>query len=93
MPKNLIKNFVCAFTSFLHEGSEEERLAGVLRLKDGGAVLGRLRQHLMSLQKSKRYNTEMLENILSVGEYRALFQLFLGEKAEDWVGGGRMRNK
>lgn len=61
MPKNLIKNFICAFTSFLNEAKEETTFLEILKLnKEGVVVINRLRQQLATLHKSKRYNTEML---------------------------------
>lgn len=66
VPKNLIKNFVCAFSNFTHDPAHEASCLEVMSLsKDHIHHLDKIRAHLKSLLRAKRFNTTMLEHLLS----------------------------
>lgn len=60
---------------------------------DSHRVVEKVRAHLKGLLKAKKFNTQMLEHLLSMGEYRRLFRLFLERAAGEWIEKGRMGEK
>lgn len=60
---------------------------------DAHRILEKVRAHLKGLLKAKKFNTQMLEHLLSLPEYRRLFRLFLQKSATDWIQRGRMGDK
>ena len=60
---------------------------------DPERILDKVRAHLKGLLKAKKFNTQMLEHLLSMQEYRRLFRLFLSKAAVEWIERGRMGEK
>ncbi len=90
--KNLVKNFLNSFISFVQNPEEEQLIRDLLGF-DEKDQLNDFRASLRNFFKGKRFNRALLKEFIFEDNFRSLFQFFLQNRAPEWIEGGRMRDK
>lgn len=90
--KNLIKNFLNSFLSFVSNPEEEELILDVMGF-DNSTQLSDMRSQLKFFFKGKKFNRVLLKEFVFEDIYRPLFLFFLKNRAPAWIESGRMKDK
>ncbi|KAL4438817.1 hypothetical protein ABPG74_013490 [Tetrahymena malaccensis] len=90
--KNLVKNFLNQFLTFVQSEEEEQQIMELL----GIHVVPELNEYkniLKQFFKNKKFNRALLKEFVFIVGYRKLFLYFLQNKAHNWIMQGRMKDK
>ncbi|EAR98963.1 hypothetical protein TTHERM_00997680 (macronuclear) [Tetrahymena thermophila SB210] len=82
--KNVVKNFVKAFKSFLNESENKDKVTQLLRMKEP-KELEQFRQRFSAYLKKKKFNNKLIKDLLMNQSYSAVFEFWLLNYAQDWL--------
>ncbi|KAL4471096.1 hypothetical protein ABPG72_006477 [Tetrahymena utriculariae] len=90
--KNLVKNFLNQFLTFVQSEEEEQQIMELLDIKVA-SDLNEYKNILKQFFKNKKFNRALLKEFVFIVGYRKLFLYFLQNKANNWIMQGRMKDK
>lgn len=90
--KNLVKNFLNAFTSFVINNEEEKHICDILAFENPEQLVD-FRASVRNFFKGKKYNRVLLKDFIFEDNFRSLFLFFLNNRALSWINSGRMKDK
>ncbi|EAS06783.2 hypothetical protein TTHERM_01213950 (macronuclear) [Tetrahymena thermophila SB210] len=90
--KNLVKNFLNQFLTFVQSEEEEQQIMELLGINDA-SELNEYKNILKQFFKNKKFNRALLKEFVFIVGYRKLFLHFLQNKAHNWIMQGRMKDK
>ncbi|KAL4480480.1 hypothetical protein ABPG72_022235 [Tetrahymena utriculariae] len=82
--KNVVKNFVKAFKTFLNELENKDKVIQLLGMKDP-KELEQFRQRFSGYLKKKKFNNKLIKDLLMSQSYSAIFEFWLLNYAQDWL--------
>ncbi|KAL4438070.1 hypothetical protein ABPG74_016849 [Tetrahymena malaccensis] len=82
--KNVVKNFVKAFKTFLNELENQNKIIQLLGMKDL-KELEQFRQRFSGYLKKKKFNNKLIKDLLMSQSYSAVFEQWLLNYAQDWL--------
>ena len=89
--KNIVKNFVKAFRSFVHCVVENSLVQEIKQLRNG-EELEQFRRTFEDWISARNFNNSLIIDLMS-NQYSDLFDYFLKERAEDWISQSKILNK